>query len=212
MKVDLVEKLGSNEVKPESLAKDVMKNSDLLPEVFDGVSSSNARVKFGCAKILRMVSESMPEMLYPQSGFFVEQLDSDNNIFKWIAIDVIANLTEVDADGVFEDAFKKYYGLLGDGSMVTAAHVVDNSGKIVRAKPHLTGRITAELLNIERTRRKPECKNILLGKAILAFSAYFDRIENKADVVSFVKRQLSSTRNATRVKAEWFLKAIERDE
>jgi hypothetical protein len=97
--------------------------------------------------------------------------------------------------------------------MITVAHVVDNSGKIAKARPQLTQRITNELLKIENIPTKPhltqECKNILLGKTILAFSMYFDQIEKKDKLVSFVKRQVNNTRNATKVKAEKFLKKIE---
>jgi len=65
-------------------------------------------------------------------------------------------------------------------------------------------------LRIEKAPIKPpitqECKNILIGKAILAFDVYFDQIKNKAPIISFVKKQVNNTRNATKVKAEKFLK------
>jgi hypothetical protein len=47
-----------------------------------------------------------------------------------------------------------------------------------------------------------------LGKTIVAFGDYFDQIENKVDVVSFVKRQLNNGRNATRVKAAEFIREL----
>jgi hypothetical protein len=140
--------------------------------------------------------------------FFIDLLDIDNNIIKWNVIDVIGNLTRVDKDNKFENVFKKFYGLLPDESMVSAAHVIDNSGKIAIAKPHLTQKITIELLNIENIPRNQECKDILMGKAIQAFGKYFDQIDNKNDVVSFVERQLNNTRNATKIKAERFLKNV----
>ena len=46
-------------------------------------------------------------------------------------------------------------------------------------------------------------------KAIISFNMFFNQIENEDDVVSFVKRQLNSSRNSTRVKAEKFLEKIE---
>ena len=55
-----------------------------------------------------------------------------------------------------------------------------------------------------------ECRNILIGKAIKAFEVYFDEIEDKDKIISFVKGQLNNTRNATRSKAEKFLKKIEK--
>ncbi len=212
-KIDTLEKLEKKEIKAEDKAKDVTKDPSLLPEILDGISSKNPRIKFKSAKILRIISEKNPEMLYSKMDFFVNLFDSENKILKWVAIDVVGNLTSVDSKNKFDEIFRKYYSFLSAESMVTVSHVVDNSGKIAKARPHLTQRITSELLKIEKVPTKPhftqECKNIILGKAILALDVYFDQIENKDDVISFVKRQLNNTRNATKVKAEKFLKKIE---
>lgn len=190
-----------------------MKDSGLLPEIFNGISSENPRIRMKSAKILRVISEKNPKILYSKMDFFVNLLDSPNKILRWIATDVIGNLTSIDSKNKFDKIFKKYYSLLSAESMITVGHVVDNSGKIAKAKPHLTQKITSELSKIEEIPTSPhltqECKNILLGKTILAFGMYFDQIENKDSVISFVKRQLDNTRNATKVKAERFLKAIE---
>jgi hypothetical protein len=212
-KTDVLEKLGKKEKKAEDIAKNVIKDPNLLPEIFNGISSENSRVKFKSAKILRVISEKNPEILYPKMDFFINLLDSENKILKWNAMDVIGNLTSIDLKNKFDEIFKKYYSFLSAEGMITVAHVVDNSGKIAKAKPYLTQRITSELLKLEKIPTKPqltqECKNILLGKVILAFGMYFDIIENKDNVISFAKRQINNTRNATKVKAEKFLKKIE---
>lgn len=209
VEIDILEKLGKKEIKAENIAKNVIKDSGLLPEIFNGISSENSRIKFKSAKILRVISEENPEILYSKMDFFVNLLDRQNRILKWNAIDVIGNLTSVDSKNNFDKIFKKYYSFLSAESMITVAHVVDNSGKIAKAKPHLTKKITHELFKIEKIPRNQECKNILLGKAILAFGMFFDQIENKDDVISFVKRQLNNARNATKAKAEKILKIIE---
>ena len=212
-KIDILEKLGKKEIKAEDIAKNVIKDLGLLPEILNGISSENPRIKFKSAKTLRVISEKNPERLYSKMDFFIDFLDSENKILKWNAIDVIGNLTSIDSKNKFDKIFKKYYSFLSAESMISVGHVVDNSGKIAKARPHLTQRITSELLKIEKIPTKPhltqECKNILLGKAISAFGIYFDQIENKDTVISFVKRQLNNTRNATKVKAEKFLKKIE---
>jgi len=206
---DILERLGKKEVKAEDVAKKAIENPSLLPEIFKGVSSTNARIRYGCAKILRIVSEEDPEKLYPKMDFFIELLDSDKRILKWNALYIIANLTTVDVDNRFEDVFDKYYSLLGAEYMVTVANVVGNSGKIAKAKPNLTRKITNELLKTENLTIKShltqECKNIIIGHSLSAFDMYFDQIQNKDEVISFAKRQLSNTRNATRVEAEKFL-------
>lgn len=209
-KIDVLEKLGKRAITADDLAEKVKRDFDLLLEIFKGISSTNPRIRYGCAKILRLISEETPERLYPKIDFFIQLLNSDLKIIKWNAMDVLANLTKVDTENKFDTIFDKYYGFLSDDVMITVGHVVDNSGRIAKAKPHLTLKITSELLKIEKIPTRPhltqECKNILLGKTILAFGMYFDQIENKDEVISFVKRQLNNTRNATKVKAEKFLK------
>lgn len=209
--LSILNSLAKKEVKAEYITKDVLKNPSLLPDLLTGVSSENARIKFKSAKTLRIISEENPKMLYSKMDFFTNLLDSKNKILRWIAIDVIGNLASVDSENKFHRIFEKYYSLLSDESMITIGHVIDNSGKITRAKQHLTQKITSKLLNLE-TILKPyltkECRNILLGKVILALGEYFDQIQNKDEVISFVKTQLNNNRNATKKKAESFLRKI----
>jgi len=199
------------ETEAEDVAEKVRENPDLLSELFVGISSTNPKIKFGSAKTLRIISEKNPEMLYSRMEIFVNLLDSGNNILKWIAMDIIANLTMVDSHNEFNKLFKKFYGYLYEGSLITAAHVVDNSGKIALSKPELQDEITKELLKVEKIPLPTkECRNILTGKAIKAFEVYYDKIADKGKVVSFVKRQSNNPRNATKAKAEKFLKRLEK--
>lgn len=189
----------------ESLARQIVKNPNQLSVVFNGISSGNPRIKFRSAKVLRLISEKNPKLLYPKIGFFIDLLGSKNNIIKWNAMDIIANLAIVDSKNKFNKIFKKFYGLLYEGSLITASHVVDNSGKIAGAKPNIQSKITNELLKINKVPLPTEeCKNILLGKTIVAFDTYFDQIQKKDEVISFVKMQLTNPRNV-KVKAEKFL-------
>jgi len=202
--------LSKKEVKAEDVAQSVIKNPRLLPELFNGISSENTRTRFKSAKILRIISEEDPEMLYSKMDFFINLLKSENKILKWIAIDVIGNLSSVDTENKFDKIFNKFYSLLADESMITAGHVIDSSGKIARAKPHLQNKITMELLRVEKIEyRTLECRNILLGKVILSFSQYIDQINNTEEMVSLAKRQLANPRRATRIKAEKFLRTHE---
>ena len=89
-----ISKKGSDQ---EEIAGKVIKEPKLLPEVFEGLSADKANIKFGCAKILSIISEKKPEILYPRIDFFSDLLDSDNQILKWNAIHILANLTAVDS-------------------------------------------------------------------------------------------------------------------
>jgi len=210
MWMSILEAVAKKKNKAEALAERVIRNPRSLPELLEGVSSDRADIKFKSAKILRIISEESSELLYPKWDFFVKLLDCENNIIKWNAMDVIANLTRVDSKNRFDKIFRKFYGMLYEGSLITAGHVVGNSWKIAKAKPSLSSRITSELLKVEKIPLPTEeCRNILKGHAILSFSEYFDQIKEKGKIISFARRELKNTRNATRSKAEKFLKKFE---
>jgi len=208
--MSILEAVAKKKNKAEALAIRVIKNPSSLSELLEGIYSEKAGIKFKSAKILRIISEERPERLYPKWDFFEKLLDSENNIIKWNAMDVIANLTRVDSRNRFDKIFRKFYGMLYEGSLITAAHVVGNSWKIAKAKPSLSSRITSELLKVEKIPLPTEeCRNILKGHAILSFSEYFDQVKEKGKVKSFARRELKNSRNATRSKAEKFLKKFE---
>jgi hypothetical protein len=201
-----LEKKGNN---AEQIAEKVLQKLSLIPEVLLGISSASSTVRFKCAKILSIISQAKPDVLYSNFEFFENLLDSKNNIIKWNAIDIIANLTKVDDGNKFDCIFNKYYKLLNEGSLITAAHVVENSGKIARAKPYLKERIVTEILRVmEIPLPTSECRNIIAGKAITIFSQCPELAKDKPMVISFVTSQLNSTRNATKKKAEAFLRRL----
>lgn len=210
-KNNILNAIAKKETENEEVAEKTMKNPELLPELLAGINSTNPRIRFESAKVLRIISRRKPEMLYSRMEFFVNLLDSENNILKWNAMDIIANLAKVDSRDEINRLFKKFFGYLYEGSLITAGHVIDNSGKIALSKPELQDEITKELLKVEEIPLPTEeCRNILLGKTITAFQVYFDRIKNRQKVVSFVKRQLNNSRNATKAKAERFLVKLEK--
>ncbi len=210
-KLGILRKLEEKETKDEELVEEAIKNKDLLRALLHGISSSNPRIKFRSAKILRTVSERNPRMLYSDWKFFAKLLDSENKLLKWNAMDIIANLTQVDSNSRFNVLLKKFYGYLYERSLITAGHVVDNSGTIALAKPELQDQITKELLKVEEIPLPTEeCRNILIGKTIQAFDVYYNRTNDKDEIVSFIKRQLNNTRKATKTKAEKFLKKLKR--
>ena len=210
MESALLRKLGNKSLTKEALLQKFRENPDLIPEVLNGVSSSKAAIRYGCAKALMDLSVEQPETLYPHMDSFTALLDSKYRILVWNAMAIVANLTRVDQDRKFDAVFSKYYGFLNDPYMVTVANVVGNSCKIASAKPYLVQKITSELLKVENLSTTPhltaECKRVIAEKAIEYFDVFFDRIEAKDKVVSFVKRNQNSSRKSLRTKAGNFLK------
>ena len=188
----------------------ILQDLSLIRDLIYAISSGEATVRFKCAKVLRALSKANPKLLYPYFDFFSTLLDSQNNIIKWNAMDIIANITEIDTEGKFEKIFGKYYNLLNEGSLITAGHVVDNSGKIANVKHNLREQITDHLISVERiTLPTEECRSILDGKVIQAFGQYINHIKNNNDVVAYIKSQLKSGRSATRKKAEKLLEQMQ---
>lgn len=203
----LLQQISQEESNKEEIALEVIKKPELLPEIIDGISADKGRVRYGCAKILRIISDKAPELLYPRIDYFIDLLDGDNNILQWEAIYVIANLAAVDTEDRIEEIFVRYFAPIPGPALITAANVIGGAAKITSAKPHLADRIVRELLKVEKAQyRTTECRNVALGHAIKAFDQFFDQIRDKGPVIALVRRQLENTRNATRKKAEVFLK------
>ncbi len=192
---------------PSRVANIVARNPEQMASILMGLTAKEARVKYGCAKVLLMLSEKRPLALYPRFDFLAGLLDSESKILQWNATWMLANLTTVDTQNKFEVIFDRYFAPIPGPVMITGANVIGAAARIARAKPRLTGRITSELLKVERAEyQTPECRNIALGHAIQSFDKFFDQIENKQPVIGLVRRQLENDRPATRKKAERFLR------
>jgi len=205
------EDLCKKSVSVESILKNVVKDKKLLDDVYSGAHSGKAEIKFKCGKVLRTLSEEKPEIIYPNWDFFIDLLDSDNTFIKAIALAIVANLTRVDSKNKFDSIFNKYYALLDDKSMITAANIAGYSGIIAIAKPKLQTKVTNKLIGIDKTHHSLECKNIIKGKAILTFNEYFEKTKNKKKIIDFVKKQLKCESPKTRKLAREFLNKWEKE-
>ena len=192
--------------KPERLATKASKDGTVLSEVVKGVSSDKAKIKYCCAKVLRILSQTDPEILYPKWNSIVDMLDFENTFLRANAVLVIANLTKVDSRNRFEKLFNRYYELMNDKSMITTGNLVGMSGVIVAAKPELETKITNKLLSIDRTHHGSECQNVIKANAIKAFDEYFGESRSRKKILDFVRGELKNTRPSTRRRAEDFLK------
>jgi hypothetical protein len=177
-----------------------------LASVFAGLSSKLPRVKFGCSKTLLLLSEKHPELLRGSIETIAEQLDSNNRILKWNAIAILGNLARVDAEGRIRSRLKKLYSFLAVGELIAANTAIAALGKIARAFPEERKRIVARLLGIEgQSFETEECRNIAIGKTILALGMFCDPATPGKPVLDFVGRQTGNSRRATANKAKAFI-------
>jgi hypothetical protein len=207
IKSGLLQEIGRKETDKEEIAGEIIKDPGLLSEVFAGLSSDEARVKYGCVKVLRIISEKRPQILYPGFDFLTNLLDSANTFLRWGTIHILANLATVDSENRFERVFDRYFAPIPGPVLITAANVVGGAARIALARPELTARITNELLKVDEAKyQTTECRNIALGHAIKSFDRFFNQIEDKEPVILLIRKQLQNTRNGTRKKAEKFIK------
>ncbi len=198
--------LGREDINVESTAEKALKDKELLSELLGGITSKEDEVRHNSFKPLLIISEEHPEVLYPHWDYFSSLLTSENSYHRYIAVYMIANLTTVDAENKFETISNEYLNLLNDKSVMVAGHLAGNLGKIAKAKPHLQAKITKMLLDIDKTYPRPERRDLIKGRAIEAFSEYFEEAKDRNKIMEFVKEQLESTSPTTRKKAKEFLK------
>ncbi len=213
--MDIQEELDKKGLVPAELAEQVIKEPENIAGLIEVLKAPKGTARYRSEKVLRIVSESRPDLLYPFFDVYTGLLDSENSFIKWGAILTLANLVRADTQKKFDDIFEKYYQPITGTVMVTAANIIGSSVKILSARPELASRITNEILKVEKAKYKlhdvlsPECRNVALGHTVDTFDEIFDLLGDKdtqAAVVKFVKRQLKNTRNAVVKKAEKFIK------
>ena len=200
----MISELENKDINPNMFAKKIIENPDLIYQYLDGLVSKNETYRYNCFKVLYIISENKPDLLYPHWNFFVNHLRSDNNYHKMSAVLIIANLTSVDTENRFEDVFDEFFENLKSKKTIVPIYIVKSSGKIVNYKPDFEGKITDLLLNIE---------NIHLGKqielvksaVIESFSEFYENAEKKDEILRFVKNQIDSDSPKTRKSAKEFL-------
>jgi len=180
-------------------------NGKALKVLLDGVLSKDDTYRYNCFKVLLQISEDHPLILYPEWDYFVGLLGSSNSYHRSIALQIIANLTKVDDKARFDGIFDQYFGLLDDEKVVTARHLAQSAGRIVRAKPHLQARITERLLEIDGTHHTQERKDLIKADIIQSFEEFFQDSGDKKEILAFVEKQLRCSSPKTRKAAKAFL-------
>jgi hypothetical protein len=209
----IIEVISQKGADREAIAAEVLNNPKAIPTLIKGLAAKKANLRYGSEKVLRLVSEKRPELIYPHFGRFVELLGVDNKFLKWGAILTIANLAAVDDEQRIEQIFDRYFAPLTGPVMVTAANIIGGSTRIIRAKPDLADRIAAEILKVEKAKYlmhgeiSPECSSVVCGHAVDFFIENYDRFSDKKRVRAFVQRQLQNSRPAVRRKAKAFFDA-----
>ena len=201
----MISDLQNKNINPKTHAEKIIKKPELIKQYLDGLLSKNETYRYNCFKIIYIISEKNPDVLYPYWDFFKVHLRSKNNYHKMSAVLIIANLTSVDTEKKFEKLFDEFYGYLKSEKTIISIYIVKSSGKIASSKPHLLEKITKILLNIEKIHSGKQIE-LIKSAVIQYFSDCFKYIKNKKDIIDFVEKQTNSKSPKTRKIAKDFLK------
>lgn len=189
----------------EAAAEYVGGHPAALGQVLRAAASPVKRVKNGAAKTLILLARRAPAVVHDELAFFRSLLDHDDSILRWTAMDVIGHVAAVDRGGrIRRPVLERLIDALDDPSMVTAAHAVDNLGRIAEHKPRMRAEATKHLLRAHRVRRSRDCRQILAGRALVALARCCADLRDpdlEADVRAFARRLTRSPRASTRRKA-----------
>jgi len=191
----------------EAIAERLIASRGDVGILLEGMKAKPASVKYGCEKVLRIVSERRPELVYPLFAQIAGFIDGESRILNWGALMTLPNLASVDSRGSFLPLFDRYFATIPGPDLVSAVITIRGAVKIARAKPELADRIAFEILKVEKARYKtPECRNVAIGHAITAFEDFYEHVNRKEPVIRFVRRQLGNSRRPVALKAARFLK------
>jgi len=194
------------------IVSEAIENPSMLISFIEIVQTESSSVKFACTKVMRLISEQRPELVYPYFDEIVKWLYNKNSFIKWDGILIISNLVAVDSENRFEEVYENYFALVHDSQMITAANVVGNAWKIVIAKPELENDITRRLLEVPQVvyvnkgKPSPECNCIVCGQVLECFEHFFENSKNQALMIKFAEDQLGNQRKTVAKKAEKFLR------
>ena len=206
----MISELLKKDINPEIYANKLIENPDKINQYLNGLLSKNETYRYNCFKVINIVSEKKPDIIYPHWDFFKNHLKSDNNYHKMSAVTILANLTSVDKEDRFKKIFNEYFENIKSEKTIVPIYVVRSSGKIASFKPEFEDKIIELLLNIEDIYPGKQIE-LLKSAVIESFSELYDKAKKKNKIVSFVKRQLKSDSPKTRKVAREFINTWGRD-
>ena len=208
---NLFDQIADKGMPRDKIMEQIYADPKLMEVLFEGLSIKRATVKYGSERMLRAISEDKPELVYPYFDKLVALMNSSNNVMKWGAIVMLANLAVVDFDDKLDELFDAYFKPLKGPVLITAGNIISSAPKIALEKPYLSEKISKEILLVERGKyQTAECKNIAIGHAIDAYAQFIELIHDKKSVFNFVKRHVNNPRENVRKSATRFLKKFSR--
>lgn len=191
----------------ETLALRVAEKPNLIPDLIATLTDKRATVRYGCAKILHLLAESHPALLYPHFDSFVTLLHGENSIMQAEGLFVLSHLAAVDKDNRIEPLLADLLQPIRGTVLMVAANAIQGGARIAEAKPHLADQIAAAILEVPAARYKTsECVHVACGAAVESLDLFAHLVSDVRPIRKFFHAQADSPRKGTRTRAEKVLR------
>ena len=165
--------------------------SSIIAAIQQELGSADNKVRSAAAKTLSHLAGHRPEWFQDELGSYLTHLQSDQTILRWAAMDIAGHLIANDTTGLIDESvLDLLIAAVGDDSMVTATHGIDNLARFGNARPNWHSQILAELFRVETIPRAANCREVLLGKVADALGRLLPNLSevNRAAVITFLNR------------------------
>ena len=166
-------------------------DSSVVAAIKAELAGEDKKVRNVAVKTLGHLAGHRPEWLVGELDFFLAMLNSDENIWKWAAMDVVGHLAGLDGGKKIGDGVIKVLTAgLHDEAMVTAAHGIDNLVRIAMMRTAFHSQALAELFRVESIPRRASCREVLLGKVADGLGRLLPSLSavNHAATLTFLNR------------------------
>jgi hypothetical protein len=198
--------LAAGAIKPPELAAALLKRPSLWRAVFAALGEPEARLKFGCAKALHLLSPGHADLFLPYWDELCALLTHPNKIIQWTGLLILGDLAPVLSLAQVEELLPRVLSLLPGPVMITAANAMHCATQVALAHPACADHVAAQFRVVEHGRYKTaECRNIAVGHAIRMLDQLFPELQDQDETLRWVRAQLKNTRPATRAKVREFL-------
>jgi len=174
-----------------------------LNDIIEGLDSEERRVQSGCAELASLLSEDMPDLLYPHMELFVSNLEAQAPVLRWEAVCALGNLASVDKLEKIPTLIDRFAGFLSDKSIVLQGHSVRALAKIARGFSETASDILEMLLS--HTDYFPGNR---IGFIIEAMEPFEGKPEFAPRVMKFVEPYLESDIKSVVKKARRVMKSF----
>ena len=188
----------------EPIKKMCLDHGPFLDELVENLAEKNETLRYNSFLVLNSIAEDQPGLLYQYWDTFVNYLKSDKVLRVLVGIELLSRLIPADTDNRFEEIEDFYFNLINHHNVIPISYIMLNSWRVGKSRPQYIPQIRDLVFSIDGINQ--EHKGLLKGDGIIAFTRLWDLMEDKEEIVTFVKDQLDSESPKTIKEAKKFLK------